>query len=119
MHDVFGNALEVGDEVATIVSGYRFLVKGKVARFTAKRIVIEVPNNYGLPGTMEKVCTPNQVVKNIPAPIPEPVHEFVKGGPKVDGKLTPRPSCVCGSVMPEGIKTTPHGWFYGHTNYGW
>lgn len=47
-------------------------------------------------------------------------HELIPGGPKDEtGQLNPRPSCACGASMPEGIKTSPQGWFYGHTNYGW
>jgi hypothetical protein len=63
MKDVFGSELSLGDEVATIVQGYRHLVVGKIVRLTAKRIIVEVPSRWGLPGVEETVRTPNQLVR--------------------------------------------------------
>jgi len=61
---------------------------------------------------------------NKPVTVPLPgnplIHNFIPGGPKDEtGQLNPRPSCECGATMPEGIKTSPQGWFYGHINHGW
>lgn len=47
-------------------------------------------------------------------PAEEPVrHQLVLPDGWKHGR-SPRPSCACGVTMPEGIKTSPQGWFYAH-----
>lgn len=47
--------------------------------------------------------------------VPKVLHELINYGKKnAQGQIEPRPSCTCGEVMPENIKTGPQGWHYVH-----
>lgn len=44
--DFFGNKLEVGDTVAFMKVGYRYLVTGTVVKITKQMVVVEYPSEY-------------------------------------------------------------------------
>lgn len=49
------------------------------------------------------------------APLARAVHELhIPSGWNVRD-FSERPTCSCGERMPEGIKTSPYGWHYAHT----
>lgn len=63
MKDVFGNKLEVGDEVAFTEPGYTYELKvGKIIKFTPKKMVVKWKDRYN--SEVETYKFPEQVAKN-------------------------------------------------------
>lgn len=63
MKDIFGNELQVGDTVATMVKDYRELEVAKIIAFTPKQVRVE----YMWQGRAKTYLTPSEnLVKKVP-----------------------------------------------------
>ena len=62
MNDFFGQPLAVGDEVAFMCPQYRYMIRGKIVKFTPQMIFINYKTRLC---TYEQTfrATPNQVIK--------------------------------------------------------